>query len=150
LLIVIIGSFVGTVSAPIFGLIADAKGQQIVMLISLITTILLSIPFFFIMQTKNVVIITILVSIICICNAAFCSPFASLLPGLFQPETRCSGMGISFNLGAALIGGLAPMIITLLTGLTNSPLVPGIYMMIFASLTFLVLRIGPIFHKRIE
>ncbi|MBA2649456.1 MAG: MFS transporter [Legionella sp.] len=147
LLIVIIGSFIGTLTIPMFGLISDAKGQRNVMLISLIATILLSVPAFFIIQTKSTGIIIMAVSVISVCNAAFCSPFASLIPGLFQPEMRYSGMGISFNFGAALMGGLAPMIITLLTGLTNSALVPGIYMMIFAMLSFVILWRAPVFQE---
>ena len=147
LLIVIISSFIGTLTAPIFGLLGDSKGQRNVMLTSLIVTILLSIPVFSIIQANNKVLITMVVSITCICNASFCAPFASLLPNLFQPEVRYSGMGISFNLGAALIGGLAPIIITSLTDLTNNSLVPGFYMMVFAMLSLVVLWRSPVFCK---
>lgn len=139
ILIVTVGSFIGTLTAPLFGYFADLKGQKYIMLWSLIVTASISIPLFLLVQTKNILLIIIMVSISCICNAAFCTPLASLLPNLFSPEMRCSGMGISFNCGAAFIGGLAPMVITILTTMMKNSIVPGIYLTIFAAMAFYIL-----------
>ena len=50
----------------------------------------------------------------------------------FIPKHRCTALGVSFNFGASLFGGTAPLFLSLLVQNNFTNFVPGYY--IFASL----------------
>jgi len=93
LLMITISSLSGTLLSPLFGFFTDLKGARIVMLLSLIVTMLLVVPTFIFFQVKKLIVATLLLTIICSCNAAFCSALASFLPLFFLPEIKifCHG-----------------------------------------------------------
>lgn len=47
--------------------------------------------------------------------ALICAPINTLMVLSYKPENRCSGFGISFNLGISILGGSAPLVLTFLS-----------------------------------
>jgi MHS family proline/betaine transporter-like MFS transporter len=63
--------------------------------------------------------------------------FAALAE-LFPTRTRYSGIALSFNVTAALVGGTAPYVSTWLIDLTGNTLAPAFYLMVTAAVTLSV------------
>jgi len=59
-------------------------------------------------------------------------------------------MGISYNIGASLTGGAAPVIITTLGFLTSSKIIPAIYLTAFAMGALFILWQFAVFHKNVS
>lgn len=62
------------------------------------------------------------------------SVFTSLLVSLYPTAIRYSGVALVYNVGFALAGGLTPLAVTWLIRISGNPLIPGLYLMLFAGL----------------
>ncbi len=62
------------------------------------------------------------------------SVFTSLLVSLYPTAIRYSGVAFVYNVGFALAGGLTPLAVTWLIQISGNPLIPGLYLMVFAGL----------------
>jgi MFS transporter, MHS family, proline/betaine transporter len=60
----------------------------------------------------------------------------------FPTAVRSSGLGLSFNLGVALFGGLAPLIVTALLVATGDKLVPAYYIIVAAIIAVILMAAG--------
>ncbi len=58
----------------------------------------------------------------------------SFLSQCFPPQTRASGLALSYNIGVPIFGGFAPFYITWMIALTGSKQAPSFYMMFCALL----------------
>jgi MHS family proline/betaine transporter-like MFS transporter len=56
------------------------------------------------------------------------------LAELFRRDFRLSGYSVSFNLGIGLAGGTAPMIATVLIGVSGNAMAPAWYLMLGSAL----------------
>jgi hypothetical protein len=59
----------------------------------------------------------------------FWGPMPATMAELFPVRIRSTGLSLSFNLGGALFGGLAPLYLTYLLRETGNPMVPAYYLM---------------------
>lgn len=62
------------------------------------------------------------------------SVFTSLLVSLYPTAIRYSGVAFVYNVGFAFAGGLTPLAVTWLIRISGNPLIPGLYLMLFAGL----------------
>lgn len=69
-------------------------------------------------------------------------PTPGMMAGLFPTGVRSTGMAISYNFGVLLFGGLAPLTMTTLVGMTGSKLVPAYYIMACAALALALIWFG--------
>jgi MHS family proline/betaine transporter-like MFS transporter len=67
---------------------------------------------------------------------------AQLGASFFPIWVRSSGLGLSVNLGVALFGGLAPLIITQLIATTGNKLIPGYYIAVAMAISLVLLVAG--------
>ncbi len=121
---------------PLAGFCGDKIGRKRMLICVAIATVLLAIPIFFLLYSKSLFIIFI----------AFA--MATTLSSIEQGNTLCavvencpanvrySGIALSYNLGNAVFGGTAPIIITLLTEKIGL-IAPAFYLLIMAGLTFI-------------
>ena len=65
-------------------------------------------------------------------------PIPGLLGSFFPPRARSTGLSISYNLSVTLFGGLAPLTVTWLSGLTTSRFVPAFYLVASAVLSLIL------------
>ncbi len=66
--------------------------------------------------------------------AAVLGPFAATAADLFPTGVRSTGMSLTYNLTAALLGGFSPFILTWLVAKTGDLMMPAHYMVLFLSL----------------
>ncbi|ODN41755.1 MFS transporter [Piscirickettsia litoralis] len=108
----------------LFGLISDYIGRKIVMVAGCVLSIIAGGVIFSFITDPSVLVITSLFIIIPITASLVNGVYAVSLVELFPAHCRNSGMGFSFNLGLAVIGGTAPFLFTYLIKLSGSIIAP--------------------------
>ncbi|MDQ2995338.1 MAG: MFS transporter, partial [Pseudomonadota bacterium] len=103
----------------LFGWLADRVGQGKIMLVACLGTLLVSIALFALPTTFAAFLLFIL--LLTVLLGAFDGPLTSYLPKLVPASIRYSATAFGYNIGAAAIGGLGPIIVTLLIDQTHAP-----------------------------
>lgn len=126
--------------AILCGYISDYIGQQKMMMLSGLLMLIGIFPLLQLFNAHNIFFWYISATLLAIIIAAVDGPIAAYLTGCFETKTRYSGVSLSYNLGAALIGGLSPGLLILLQHQTTllNPL--GWYCSAMAILLLLALR----------
>jgi MFS transporter, MHS family, proline/betaine transporter len=64
-----------------------------------------------------------------ILKGLYYGPLAALMSELFPPATRATGLGLSYNIGVTIFGGMGPATMTWLGGFPAiGDLAPGYYL----------------------
>lgn len=114
------------------GLLSDRIGRKPVFAIGSIAFMFFSYPLFLWLQHGD------FFTLLCvqICFAIFtCFVFAPIpvtLAELMPTEVRYTAMSLPLNIGSAVYGGTAPLIVTYLIHVTASPLAPSFYLILGA------------------
>ncbi|RJG02607.1 MFS transporter [Noviherbaspirillum sedimenti] len=108
---IIIASIVGIFTIPAWSYLSDKIGRKPVYMFGCIASVLFIFPFFYLVQTKSVVLITIAIVIgLNVLHDAMYGPQAVYYSELFGTKVRLSGANIGYAIGAVLSGGIAPMV----------------------------------------
>jgi MFS transporter, MHS family, proline/betaine transporter len=113
---------------PLMGLLSDRIGRKITLVVSTAGLFLAPYPCFLWLQHQpNVGQLAIVEIVFGFIFAIGGGPFSAALAELFPTRVRATGMAVAYNLGVALFGGLAPLIVTWLITRTHNPLAPVYY-----------------------
>jgi MHS family proline/betaine transporter-like MFS transporter len=126
------GLIVYIVCLPLMGKLSDYIGVRYSMIISSILTILLSYPFFYLLNQKEFFSLVAGEVGLAILASSFLGPMHAYMLSLFPPEFRCRGISLAFSLGVGLFGGTAPIISTLMIEFFTTSLAPAFYYMLSA------------------
>ncbi|GAA5157815.1 MFS transporter [Pseudonocardia eucalypti] len=144
LLAVILASFAGLLTLPAFGWACDKFGRRPVVLFGSIFLTVMSWPYFWALDTRNLAVI-VLVTVLCInlgANAVY-APQPAYFSELFEPEVRYSGASIGAQGASVFAGGLAPVIATALLNATGSYNLIALYMSAMALITVVTAFLSP-------
>lgn len=112
---VMISSVVGFATMPLWSYLSDKIGRKPVYLFGVIASTLFVFPFFWLMNTGSVFLITIGIILgLNVLHDAVYGPQAVYYSELFGTKVRLSGASIGYQIGAILAGGFSPMIATAL------------------------------------
>jgi MHS family proline/betaine transporter-like MFS transporter len=109
-----------TVSTFVFGYLSDKVGIVKTFTLGALLTAIMSAPIFYIMSafaTPQVIAIALMV--IMLSGGLVTASFIVLLCDLFPTDIRLSGVGISYNLAFAIVGGIGPLVSTTIITTTN-------------------------------
>lgn len=95
---------------PFLGILSDRFRLTTVQIWASIFIAIFSFLLFPLLHTKNTVIITLALSIGYTAGMAVNAPSAALFSALFSTNTRYSGVGLGYQLGQAIGGGVSPLI----------------------------------------
>ncbi len=96
---------------PLAGWLSDVIGRRAIYLAGTVFGILLAFPIFWLFETRDATIVTWAIVVgICLCQGVVFALHASFMPELFGTDARYSGVSLGFQLGAAIGGGLTPVI----------------------------------------
>jgi MFS transporter, MHS family, proline/betaine transporter len=126
-----------TILTPIAGTVSDRIGRTthmiavgIVMLVSIFPAFLL------LTRTPVPAVIVLAVLYLAALKAIYFGPLAALMSELFPPATRATGLGLSYNIGVTMFGGMGPVIMTWLGGFALiGDLAPGYYLTVVSVLS---------------
>lgn len=133
---VLIGSAVQLITIPWFGAISDRVGRRPVYLGGAIFLLLMALPFFWLVDTKNTFLIWTAIVIGMIGHSAMYGPQAAFFSELFGTRTRYTGASLGYQLASPFAGGLAPLIATaLLNWADGKPWPVAVYLVVMACIT---------------
>jgi MHS family proline/betaine transporter-like MFS transporter len=130
-----------TLLTPIAGLVSDRIGRTTHM-ITMALLLLASIFPAFLLLTGRPTPGLILLGVLWLgtLKALYYGPLAALMSELFPPATRATGLGLSYNIGVTVFGGMGPAIMTWLGGFALiGELAPGYYLTVVCILSLYAL-----------
>jgi MFS family permease len=121
-----IASAIEVLLLPVFGILADRIGHKRCYLIGCIATIVLTFPYFWLLNTRNAgLVLFAMILSLNICHACLYAPEAALIAERFSTNVRYTGASLGFQLSSLTAGGPAPIIATYLLA-NQARLVPGL------------------------
>jgi len=129
-----IGLITMLVVVPIAGFCGDKSSRKIMMVTTACGVILLTIPLFHMLQIHSTLVILFAIMLAAILSSFDQGNSLTAVVENCPANVRYSGIAFAYNVGTALFGGTAPVIVTLLTekfGLMG----PAYYLMGMASIT---------------
>jgi MHS family proline/betaine transporter-like MFS transporter len=130
-----------TFLTPVAGMISDKIGRTTHM-IAVNVLLLFSIYPAFLLLTRNPTptIIVGAVFWLATLKSLYYGPLAALMSELFPAATRATGLGLGYNIGVTLFGGMGPVIMTWLGGIALiGDLAPGYYLTLVCIVSLLAL-----------
>ncbi|MCI1749722.1 MAG: MFS transporter [Acidipropionibacterium sp.] len=112
---------------PLAGALSDRIGRRTVLRMASIGGIVLAVPAFLLMMHGSTWSTLLGLFVLSVPVALYVSNLASCLPALFPTSSRYGGMGISYNIAAALFSGTAPFIMEALVAITGWALAPAFW-----------------------
>lgn len=123
---------------PFAGIIADRVGAFKLMKVALTFLIVGSIPLYvYVAADPSWENYLLLQGGLVLLNACIITPLTCFLPTLFPAAHRYTGLSVSYTLGQAILGGLTPLIATVLTASIGEKWAPSL-LLCGASCLFLV------------
>jgi len=126
---------VAALALPAFGLLSDRIGRRRLFAGTAVAFLIVTLPVFQMMQSGSIPIAVTGQILLGLCASAAMAPLWATLAEMFPTRVRCSGMGVAFNVAAALVGGTAPYVAAWLTATTGDASAPGYFLMAAALVT---------------
>lgn len=123
---------------PLTGYFADRFTALKMMRVSLLALTVFSIPLYlYVTSHPSWQMYIMLQAFLAIANACIIAPLTTFLPTLFHSSHRYTGISVSYTLGQATLGGLTPLLATLLTSSLDEKWAPSL-LLCLSSLLFLI------------
>lgn len=126
------------VFTPLSGFLADFFGRKKLVLISLIASVVFAFPMFAALARGNGAVDFLVMGIFSFFLAMGFAPYQVWLAEQFPSHLRTSGLGISYNVAAGVLGGTTPLVATALVQFSGSPMAPAALVLV-SSLTSMVI-----------
>ena len=141
----LIASFVALASIPLFGWLSDRIGRKAMFTASCLFCIAFAFPLFYLLDTKDPAVITLtIVEAISFGQMIGFGVGAPWYSELFPARLRYSGASLGFQVGAALSGGLSPLIAASLMAWSGGATWPvSLYLIACACLTLAAVMAAP-------
>ncbi|MDH5857367.1 MFS transporter [Lampropedia aestuarii] len=123
---------ISAILMPLGGYIGDRIGLRKLMLIGLIGYIVLTVPMMALMD-QGLAIATLAYIVLMLNTVATQVSAYTLLPLLFEPQYRYTGVASGWNFGVIIAGGTAPYVAVQLVQLTGNKLSPALFVIAAAA-----------------
>jgi MFS family permease len=118
-----LGALAGGALADRWGLRPVVIGPRIVLMIVLFPVMK------FLIVNPSATTLVLAIAILSLLHAASVAVVVALIPLVFPPGTRSTGLALTYALGVAIFGGTATYVVTWLVGVTGDPLASTYYVM---------------------
>jgi MHS family proline/betaine transporter-like MFS transporter len=107
------GAVVVTLLTPVAGTISDRIGRTTHMIAANLLLLISIVPAFLLL-TRNPTPAVIIIAVFWLAalKSLYYGPLAALMSELLPPATRATGLGLGYNIGVTLFGGMGPVIMT--------------------------------------
>jgi MFS transporter, MHS family, shikimate and dehydroshikimate transport protein len=120
-----------------FAALTDRVGRRPVYLIGAVLLGLWAFPMFWLVDTRNIVLITVALTLGQVFLSMMYGPQAALYAEMFSARVRYSGASLGYQGASVFAGGLAPIIMVWLLEATGTSLSVSFYILAMAAVTFL-------------
>jgi MFS family permease len=121
---------------PAFGALSDRVGRRPVYLAGAVFLAIFAFPFFWLVETRQPLLVILAVVLGLIGHAAMYGPQAAFFSELFGTRVRYSGASLGYQLASPLAGGLAPLIATVLLDWSDGkPWPVAVYLLGMSAIT---------------
>jgi MFS transporter, MHS family, shikimate and dehydroshikimate transport protein len=129
---------------PVFGWLSDLYGRRPLFIVGCLFSVLFAFPIFWLFQTHNSMVIAITIAVaVSFGQGIMFGPEAAWVAELFTARLRYSGASLGFQIGAALSGGLTPIIASALLLWTGATWAISLYLIAVAVVTFAATLAAP-------
>lgn len=136
---VVIGAGIATITIPIIGHFSDRIGRRKVYLFGIVATVLYAFPYFWMLHQGSVFLLILATVIgLGLIWGSLNAVQGTMLSEFFPARVRNTGISLGYQLGAAVAGGTAPLVATLLLAKFNNSYVPVALYMIFTAFVSLI------------
>ncbi len=145
----LVASALNIVGAPAWGALSDRLGRRPVYIWGAIACGLLAFPFFWMLGTKQPLVIWAAIALpLCLGHAAMYGPQASFFSELFSARVRYSGASLGYQLASVFAGGLSPLVATgLLAWGGGRPWAVAVYMIGLVVITVVSVALTAETHR---
>lgn len=127
--------------APLAGFLSDKFGRKPVAMISLAGILLGCYPLFHLVNKGNNTVALTAMVIFMLFVTLGSATYQVWLAEMFPRTLRATGLGISYNVSAGILGGTTPLACVALIAITHSRMAPTL-LLIFAAIVSLLLNFG--------
>ncbi|WP_223590555.1 MFS transporter [Neobacillus bataviensis] len=133
-----IGTLISLGMIPLMGRLSDRVGRKKVFVGGALGVILFSMPYFYLLSKKSILLLTIAVMIGYAIWSVITAVLGTMFSEMFSAEVRYTGISVGYQLGAAIFGGTAPLIATSLVAAFDGSWVPAaIYLMLLGVMSLI-------------
>lgn len=117
------------------GWISDRVGRRPMIMIGAAALVLWAFPYFWLVNTANLVLFAVAVTVGSIFQSMTYGPLAAYLGELFEPNVRLSGASLAYQLAAVTVSGGTPFIMTALIANTGTTTLVSVFVALMGTLT---------------
>jgi len=141
---ILMASVIELFTLPAFGWLSDRYGRKPLYVAGCLFSIAFAFPMFWLFQTHNPVAIALAIALaVSFGQGIMFGPEAAWVAELFTARLRYSGASLGFQIGAALSGGLTPMIASALMLWTGATWSISLYLIAIALVTLVATFAAP-------
>ncbi len=105
-----VASFIEALVTLPLAYLGDKWGRKLMMYLGIGLSVLLIVPLILVIGAHEVALIYVLVSAIRLTMSGTWAPLSALMSQMFRPQSRYTSMSLSYGVGAAVWGGLSPVV----------------------------------------
>jgi MHS family proline/betaine transporter-like MFS transporter len=130
-----------TFLTPIAGIVSDKVGRTNHMIaVNLLLLFSIYPAFLFLTRHPTPMVIIVAVFWLATLKSLYYGPLAALMSELFPAATRATGLGLGYNIGVTLFGGMGPVLMAWLGGIALiGDLAPGYYLTLVCVVSLVTL-----------
>ncbi len=121
---VTVATIITAIAIPLAGILSDKIGRVRLYALCSIITMAFAFPYFYLISSKSLVALYIATVIGMLVSSPMTAIQGTLYSETFDTKTRFTGISIAQSLGAAISGGMAPLVATVLLAAYNNSWVP--------------------------
>lgn len=125
---------------PLMGRLSDTIGQKPLLLIGAVGLAITVYPSFIWLTSGDLSLLWGAYVWLTVLMSCYFGPFFAVVVELFPTQQRYTGLSAGYNIAAALFGGTAPLIATLLIEWSGNILSPSLYVILCALIALSVIR----------
>ncbi len=108
---ILLAAVIEIFTIPAFGYLSDRYGRKPLFIAGCVFSILFAFPMFWLFQSRDPLIIAVTIAVaVSLGQGIMFGPEATWVAELFAARLRYSGASLGFQIGAALSGGLTPIV----------------------------------------
>ncbi len=122
--------------APLSGFLSDKFGRKPISLISLVGMLLGAYPLYLIVNLGNNTLALVAMMGFMLIVVLGQAPYGIWLAEIFPRTLRATGLGISYNAAAGILGGTTPLVCATLIEITHSRMAPAALLVVASIVSF--------------